>query len=131
MAWINTIANAVNGKLKFVRKAFPTIPPLLLLCEASERPGLSAMALTTAIIKRLSEAGIPTGVNPDGSPNIINKFVRIISEEVVKEIKDNLAVDVVAGPGSVSVTGTGAGPTGPITFSGVNIQPLSFKGIGK
>ena len=86
MSWINTIAQGIENAFKAVRPALQSIPPLLLLCEVFQRPGLSAIALTSAIIRRLPEAGIDTGPNNDGSPNKINQFVRIISEEWIKSI---------------------------------------------
>ena len=67
----------------------------MLICEVYQRPGLSASALASSIIKRLPEAGIETGVNNDGSPNKINQIVRIISEEIIQEIKDNARVTCV------------------------------------
>lgn len=93
MTWIQQIANAINKAMSAVRPALPAIPALLMVCEVMKRPGLSAIALASAVIKRLPECGIQTGVNPDGSPNKINKFVRVFSEEIVNELKDNCRVD--------------------------------------
>lgn len=129
MSWIQTISQAIEKAFASVRPALPSIPPLLLLCELSQRPGLSAIALTSAIIKRLPEAGIETGVNPDGSPNKINQFVRIISEEIIKEFKDNASVDCALSPGTIVSFGTGANAGGPVTVVSNNTLPISIKGI--
>ena len=129
MSWIDSIANGLNKALKSVRPALPAIPALLLICELKRRPGLSAIALTSAIISRLNEAGITTGVNEDGSENKINKFVRIMCEEMVNEIKDNAVVNAVIEPGSVITTGTGANAGGPVTVISTNTMVSQLSGL--
>lgn len=120
MSWIQTIADGIEKAFDAVRPALKSIPPFLLICELYKRPGLSAIALTSAIIRRLPEAGIETGVNSDGSENKVNKFVRIMCEETIKEIKDNARVTCVIEPGSVIGTGTGASAAGPIVVTTIN-----------
>lgn len=129
MTWIQRISNGIDKAFKVVRPALMTIPPLLLICEVKNRPGLSAIALTTAIIRRLPEAGIETGVNPDGSPNMVCQLIRIMSEEFVRELKDNAKITSVLTSGSVNSIGQGANAGGPFVVSSVNISPLSILGI--
>ena len=129
MSWINTIAQGIENAFKTVRPALQLIPPLLLLCEVFQKPGLSAIALTTAIIRRLPEAGIETGVNVDGSPNKINQFVRVLCEEVIKEIKDNAKVTCVLQPGTINSIGTGSNGGGPVTVTSYNTIPVNTMGI--
>ena len=129
MSWINTIAQGIDNAFKTVRPALKSIPPLLLLCEVIQRPGLSAIALTSAIIKRLPEAGIETGVNADGSPNKINQFVRVLCEEIVTEIKDNAKVTCVLQPGTINSIGTGANAGGPVVVTSYNTIPVNTMGI--
>ena len=129
MSWINTIAQGIENAFKTVRPALQSIPPLLLLCEVFQKPGLSAIALTTAIIRRLPEAGIETGVNVDGSPNKINQFVRVLCEEVIKEIKDNAKVTCVLQPGTINSIGTGSNGGGPVTVTSYNTIPVNTMGI--
>ena len=129
MSWINTIAQGIENAFKTVRPALQSIPPLLLLCEVFQRPGLSAIALTSAIIRRLPEAGIETGVNADGSPNKINQFVRVLCEEVIKEIKDNAKVTCVLQPGTINSIGTGANAGGPVVVTSYNTIPVNTMGI--
>lgn len=129
MNWITNISNAISSAFKAVRSPFPMIPPLLLLCELYTRPGLSAIALTGAIIQRLPEAGIPTGVNPDGSPNLICTFARIVSEEIIKEIKNHARVTNVIEPGSIMVTGVGGNAGGPVVVNSVNTMVSQALGI--
>ena len=129
MSWINTIAQGIENAFKAVRPALQSIPPLLLLCEVCQRPGLSAIALTSAIIRRLPEAGIETGVNADGSPNKINQFVRVLCEEIVTEIKDNAKVTCVLQPGTINSIGTGANAGGPVVVTSYNTTPVNTMGI--
>ena len=129
MSWINTIAQGIENAFKAVRPALQSIPPLLLLCEVFQRPGLSAIALTSAIIRRLPEAGIETGVNADGSPNKINQFVRVLCEEIVTEIKDNAKVTCVLQPGTINSIGTGANDSGPVVVTSYNTMPVNTMGI--
>ena len=129
MSWINTIAQGIDNAFKTVRPALKSIPPLLLLCEVLQRPGLSAIALASAIIRRLPEAGIETGVNPDGSPNKTNKFVRVLCEELVKEIKDNAKVTCTIAPESINSIGKGANAGGPVVVTSYNTTPVNTMGI--
>ena len=116
MSWIESISSGIEKAFSAVRPALKFIPPILLLCELKSRPGLSAIALTSAIIRRLPEAGIETGTNNNGSANKINQFVRIMCEE----IKENARVTTVVEPGSIVAFGTGAGPTGPVQVTTTN-----------
>ena len=129
MSWINTIAQGIENAFKAVRPPLQSIPPLLLLVGVTQRPGLSAIALTSAIIKRLPEAGIETGVNADGSPNKINQFVRVLCEEIVTEIKDNAKVTCVLQPGTINSIGTGANAGGPVVVNSYNTMPVNTMGI--
>lgn len=129
MSWISNIAKSVETAFETVRPAFKSIPPLLLICEIYKRPGLSAISLASAIIRRLPEAGIETGVNADGSPNKIGSFVRIFCEEMVKELKDNAFVKCAIPPGAITITGTGANAGGPVTIVGSNSLIAAINGI--
>jgi hypothetical protein len=130
MGWIEQIANGINKTFNAIRPAFPTIPAILLVCEARHRPGLSAIALTSAIIQRLPEVGIETGVNCDGSPNKINGFVRVMVEEIVKHIKNYGYVRVSTAPGEMNLQVTGVvTPTGEVVGTAINMQPIVTNGI--
>lgn len=129
MSWINKIANGIEKAFSTVRAPLQIIPPILLISELYQRPGLSAIALASSIIKRLPEAGIETGVNNDGSPNKINQFVRILSEEIIQEIKDNARVTCVVESGTINSLGTGANAGGPVVVTSVNTIPINVMGI--
>lgn len=129
MSWIQAIATGIEKAFSSIRPALAPIPPLLLICELVKRPGLSAIALTSAIIQRLPEAGIETGLNPDGSENKTCGLVRVMCEEIIKEIKDNAKVTCVITPGSIIGTGTGASAAGPIVVTTVNTMIGSLNGL--
>ena len=129
MSWINKIANGIEKAFSTVRAPLALLPPLLLICEVHNRPGLSAIVSTASIIKRLPEAQIETGVNNCGSPNMNNKFIRIICEELIKELKDNARVTCVIEPSKLNSVGTGANAGGPVVVTSLNTFPSSIKGI--
>ena len=129
MSWINKIANGIEKAFSTVRPALQAVPPILLISELYQRPGLSAIALASAIIRRLPEAGIETGVNNDGSPNKNNQFIRILCEEIIQELKDNARVTCVIEPSKLNSVGTGANAGGPVVVNSLNTFPSSIKGI--
>lgn len=129
MAWIKQIADGINNAFKAIRPLPQIIPALLLICEIENRPGLSAIALATAIIRRLPEAGINTGVNPDGSPNVVLKFIRILSEEIVREFKDNARITCALKPENLTTVGVGANAGGEVTVMSKNIAAVLIEGI--
>ena len=124
MMWITRIADFIKDKFNFVRTALPVIPPLLVICEAAERPGLSAIAMATAIIERFPEAGIMAWTDPDGCPNKWMQLVRIMCEETVREIKENSCVEMCLPTGSVTINGNSTA-----AFTATNLLPVNIKGI--
>ena len=105
MKWVEKIAQTINTTLNSLRSPVIPIPPVMLLCEIMDRPGLSAITLTSAVIARLPEAGIPTGVNPD-----------------VKEFQNHAVVNGAIQPGSINITGTGiAAGIAPVSVTGTNV----------
>lgn len=129
MSWITNIANNIERAFSTVRPALQSIPPVLLICGVKTRPGMSAIALTSSIIRRLPEAGIETGANNDGSPNKVNQFVRILCEEFIKEIKENAKVTCVIESGTINSYGTGANAAGPVAVTTLNTYPVNTMGI--
>ena len=87
---IDKIAEGIKTTLETARKPAASLPPFYTTIESMFRPGLSAIALTSAIISRLGEAEINTSTLPDGSEPMITKFVRIMNEEIIKEIQLNM-----------------------------------------
>lgn len=129
MSKLSTLIKTITKVISGVRKPFPEVPSVLLLCDVKNRSGLSAISLGTAIISRLPEIGIPNGVNADGSENLINKYTMLIAEELIKEIKNNGISMSVIEPGSLQITGTAMSSAGPIEFVGTNTSiPTNVRG---
>ena len=129
MSWINQIANGISTVFKNTRPSLKFIPALFLICEVKNRPGLSAIALASSIIQRLPEAGIYTGLNPDGTPNKFLKFIVVLIEEIIKELKDNAKISSVIESQKINSLGVGANAGGPVTVSSYNTLPLVIYGL--
>ncbi|MCD8206307.1 MAG: hypothetical protein LUD72_00050 [Bacteroidales bacterium] len=128
MGWVDKISDQVSNLFSTTRQATPSLPSMMVDVETKQRPGLSAIALTTAVIQRLPEAGIDTGPNPDGSENQVLQVLRILVEELIQEIKDNGKITVTLSPGTIVSQGTGANAGGPVTVISQNI--LYAQGTG-
>lgn len=128
-SWTQRLGDKINKLFALARKPMPSIPPILLLYEIKSRPGLSAMVLASAIIRRLPEAGIPTDKNPDGSDNKILQSIVIGCEEIVKEIKEHSVVSCAMNVGGLNVTISGGNTGGPIIGTGTNVAPFKMDGI--
>ena len=129
MSWISKITDGIENAFSRIRSPLGMLPSLLLICEVRNRPGLSAISLTSSIIKRLPEAQIETGPNNNGSSNMNNQFVRIICEELIREIKDNARVTCVVESGKVNSIGSGGNAGGPLVVVSNNTIPSSTNGI--
>ena len=81
---IQSICNSINNLIDKARAPLATIPSVLLVCSAINRPGLSPMLIASNIIRRQSEAGAPFGSAADGGANIAEAMERIRVEEMVK-----------------------------------------------
>lgn len=98
---IETLLERVNKLFAQTKIPFPMLPPMLLQCACVARPGLSAIREMQEFTKKLSNAGIPIGPNPDGSPNLTlaafwaDKTTHI--DETVKNGQVQIAVPTPAG----------------------------------
>lgn len=122
---VDTVSNALNS----TRVPANVLPPLLLRCTALTRPGLSAYKITTDIIQRNAECGIPTGENPDGSANLANEYAYNIVKGIVDALKNDAAVQVNIPMQSLLVQVMGANAGGPVTCTGSNILDSIGQGI--
>lgn len=108
------------------------VPKLSLpqIMFAKTRPGMSAELLSSSIISRFGEAGIPTGTLEEGTPNVMENFVKIISEEVVDHIQNQMRVDIAVDTG-IKLQATGANQGGPLTAIGASISPHTGVGVAR
>ena len=126
---IQKIGDTIDTVMETIRPPLMQIPSILLLCEMLQRPGMSETILAAAIVAGLEKLGIPTGVNPDGSENLIVKSVQMGCKELVSHIHDYARVDSAAAPNSVAITGSGvAAGIAPVAVTGSNSSFISVNG---
>ena len=129
MNGILKIVKSINGLIDKVRIPVIPIPAILLLCNIFRRPGLSPMLIAAKAIRRQSEFGAPTGTLPDGSANMINSLIYVLTDEIVKEIQKNCVIECAIAPGTMFITGFGANAGGPVVITGTNMYPVKATGI--
>ena len=117
---IDKLSELIKTTINTARKPASDLAPLLTTIEGMMRPGMSAISLTANIVSRLGEAGINTGTLPDGSEPQITKVIRIISEELIKEVQLNMKVMTEIRPG------TQMGMAGPVPV----VSALPIQGVG-
>ena len=83
-------------------------PPQILL--TSIRSGMSSEILSSSIISRLPDIGIPINALEEGSQNVFVAFVQIFSEEIVSMLQNDMRIDVALNEGILlSATGANSG----------------------
>jgi len=101
-----------------------SIPQILL---AKGRPGLSAEILSSSIISRFPEAGIPTGPLAGGATNVMENLIKIMCEEIVDAIQSDMRIDVVTDAGA-TISASGGNSGGPVVSVGATVA--NHTGIG-
>ena len=129
MSGIENIVNKITGVMNKIRVPVIPIPPILLLCSVFKRPGMSCMLATSKVIKRQSEFGAPTGLLPDGSPNMMNSLIYVNMCETMEEIRKNAVVEAVIPANTIVITATGGNAGGPVTVVGTNTNAIKATGI--
>ena len=122
---IQTVENTIKNL------PFPQfdLPPWLLYCISKRRTGLSVGRIVSNIYAWMQSAGIPTTVNPDGTPNLIGGMAAAIAQSIVDEICENGQVSVSTAPGEILFQGQGGNAGGPVTVIVFNTNFSSMKGI--
>ena len=125
---IKNVVELVDSAIDAVRKPASILAAYLIYATSRVRPGLSKVKITSEIIADNAPLGINTGQMPDGTDNVVNKFVANVVEKVVDTLKDDSMVECVIPVGSVIVTAKGANAGGPVVAVGTNIN--NGKGYG-
>ena len=107
--------------------SFPKLS-LLQILTGKFRPGMDDTAISNSVISRFNEIGIPSGPLENGQPNVMEAYTRVLVEEMVDAVRNDMRVDVAVDPGMV-VTAAGASPSGPVTTTGANPAPHSATGL--
>lgn len=102
-----------------------SLPQILF---AKTRPGMSPELLASSIISRFGEIGIPTGPLEEGAPNIMEQFVKVLSEEIIDHIQSQCRVDTAVDVG-MKLQATGANAGGPLVAVGASIAPHTGIGV--
>jgi hypothetical protein len=122
---INSFFQAVDAQLT---RVIP-MPAIFLLCAAFSRQGLSPLRSLSNVCKELEAAGIPTGPNPDGSPNLIVLASYAILKEVYRAQTEDAVVQGGIQPGEMMILSQGANSGGPVVSTGSNLLPTHLWGI--
>lgn len=101
---------------------------LLQILAAKARPGLSSDILSSTIISRFPEIGIPNGPLVGGATNVMENFVKVLCEEIIDTIQTDMRVDIALDAGA-TVVAAGGNAGGPITVVGSTTAPHSGVGI--
>ena len=118
-----SIAKTLKGVLdSVIRKPAQKVSNVIMLYGLMNRPGLSTIMSVVNITRKMSEQGLPTEPNPDGTPNHMLIYSAIIVEEIFRALREDAKIDLVIGPNSLTIQATGASPTGPVTVAGTNIN---------
>lgn len=97
---------------------------------AKTRPGLNSELITSSIVSRFGEAGIPSGVLADGTPNVMEALVKIMTEEYVDALQNQMRIDVVIDQGAL-LTAQGGNAGGPIAVVGSTVAPHTGIGVAR
>jgi hypothetical protein len=116
--------DSIDGLLDTLIAAFSVpeepiepLPPPLILVGGAIRPGVSPLGITSNVVARQSEAGLPVGdVFADG-PNANEAMIKIIVEEVINALLNDCVVNVVLDAG-IPVTSIGANAAGIVLSQG-------------
>lgn len=123
---LNQSEDVANLVLLLTQEFNTQLPKLSLpqILATALRPGLNDTTLANAVISRFNEIGIPNGPLVEGSPNVMEAFVRVFADEIVNAIQTQMRIDVAVDPGIVVVS-TGTSPAGPIAATGSNPAPAA------
>ena len=101
-----------------------------ILAQKTLRKGLSVDNLTTNIISRFKEVGIPSGPLVNGATNVMEAYTSILIEEIVNAIQNEMRVDVAVFPGGM-IQASGANAGGPVASIGSTINAQTGVGVAR
>lgn len=81
------------------------IPAFLKVCSFMERPGLSLIRQMGRVSQKLSENGIDTGTNRDGTKNMTMEIAKIILDEVNYSLMHEIKIQGAIMPGTLNLLG--------------------------
>lgn len=117
---ISLITSKINLLFNKVRGAAPQIPSILLSIGGSQRPGMSRIKSVGNITTVLTNHGIPTEANEDGTENKTLVMVNAIVEEIYRALHEDANIQIAINPAGISVITAGANSGGPLIGRGIN-----------
>lgn len=101
---------------------------LFQILLAKTRPGLDSDVISSEIISKFEKIGIPNGPLEGGTPNVMEEYTRVLTDEIVDAIQSDMRVDIAVDAG-MTVLGSGANAGGAVFTTGSNIAPHSGSGL--
>lgn len=125
MISIPVINQAVQKAFTNILKPASKIPSILMICSLLKRPGLSCLKSTANIIANQAKFGAPTGDLPDGTSNMMNGLINIITCEIFRALREDANIQLAIAPKAITVQTNGANAAGPVISVGFNILPVT------
>jgi hypothetical protein len=125
---VNQICKDLNDILFLSIPCLPKIPPVVLALGAPSRKGLNKKLISSRIISRFSQIGIPNGADASGKQNVMEAFAALMVEEIIDAICFEARVDIAFKPFGINFMGTGGNAGGPIVVKGANTDFASTNG---
>lgn len=123
-----SVLKSIQELSKFKNTKTPDIPTPLIIVGANRKEGLSAEKIASSIIKRKSEAGLQIGTLPSGQVSPDEIMIRVIVEEIIKALHEDMSIIVGIPPGQ-TISAAGISPAGPVTVVGATTT--LFKAYGQ
>lgn len=101
---------------------------LFQILLAKTRPGLDSDVISSEVISKFEKIGIPNGPLEGGTPNVMEEYTRVLTDEIVDAIQSDMRVDIAVDAG-MTVFGSGANAGGPVVTTGSNVAPHSGSGL--
>ncbi len=119
---ISQICKTIKDFFQTTRPPVQQLPRMLLVCSLIKRPGLSTVVSVANIVKDLNMMGIPTGPNPDGSPNLTVAHAYAVTKEIFRALKLDAVVQVGIGPAALNIQ------VGPVMGTNINCGNATVNG---
>ena len=91
---IDNVLSSIDKAIDAARKPVQKIAGMMIYATAVQRPGLSRIKISSEVISENGALGILTGDMPDGTENVVNKFVNNMTEKIVDSLKEDAKVVV-------------------------------------
>lgn len=121
------VSGAMLSMIDEVRIKAPKLSITELLA-AKTRSGLSAEIIASNITARFNEIGIPTGPLEENTPNVMEALIKVLCEEFVDAIQNDMRVDIAVDQG-ITLQAAGANGGGALTAVGSTLQNGTGVGV--